>query len=238
MNYTCLKHKLVRCFCTLLVIHFSFPGYCQDTTWKIVSITPDLSISFPEPVFTQDTAQMKILNSQVNGYFFQIKYIKPKFEVRNGDELIQAYDGFLKGYLTTKEISPFTSNVSDTSFNGTRGEWIHSTYSKDTSFEEIFSYLVLVNNHFYMVSLVGNHPIKTGIDPMLLRYFSSINFPNKPIKEYSGNFPLQSKSYRTGQHIGQGLNTLLPYFLIVMIAVPAIFFVYVKFIRKKKLGGM
>jgi len=68
---TSLMNLFIRGFCFLLTIHVSIFAFSQDTTWKNASITPDLSISLPESIYTLDTAQMKIVNSQAKGYFFQ-----------------------------------------------------------------------------------------------------------------------------------------------------------------------
>jgi len=207
----------VRLFCFLLATFGVLVASGQDTAWKSVSITPDVSISMPGPTTFIDSPQVQAINAQLNGYAFQLKYLKPKYEVKNGDGLIQAYDGFLKGYIPTA-IRMYTNTVSDTSLKGTMGEWIHSRYSKDTFFIEMYTYIVLVNSHFYMITLAASHPINAN-DSLAHQYFASLQFPIKPIKEYSGDFPLQAKSYRNGQRIGQFVRTYFPYFLGVVIVV-------------------
>lgn len=213
-----------------LIIQVSIPGFGQDTAWRNISISPDVSIYMPGPINTLDTVKIRITTSRFTDYMFQVKYLEPKYEVRNGDELVQAYDGFLKGYLNSTDIKLYTNAVSDTFFNGTTGKWIHSTYSKNNGFLDMFTYVVLVNSHFYMITFAAGRPIGPTTYPMFSRYCSSIHFPNQPIKEYSGDFPLRAASY----HLGQKIGTLMPYFAIAAICILALILGYNKFIRKRK----
>jgi len=200
----------LRLFCFVLATFCALVVSGQDPVWKSVSITPGVSVSMPGPTTTLDSTQVQAINAQLNGYFFQLKYLKIKYEVKNGDQLIQAYDGFLKGYIPAA-VKMYTNTVSDTSLKGTMGEWIHSRYSKDRYFE-MYTYLVLVNSHFYMITLAADHPTNAN-DTILRKYFASLEFPVQPIKEYSGDFPLQAKSYRNGQRIGVFIRAEFPYVL-------------------------
>jgi len=222
---------IFRLFCFLLATSISLIATGQDSAWKSTSLTPDVSVLMPGPTTTLDSAQVKAINAQLSGDIFQLKYIKIRYQVKNGDELMQAYDGFLKGYLTTG-IKLFTNTISDTSLKGTMGEWIHSRYSKDSYFAEMYTYLVLVNSYFYMVTFYADHPVHTN-DTLLHKYFASLQFPVQPIKEYSGDFPLQAKGYRTGQHLGQLTRTYFPYALGVFLVAVIVVLVSRKFRRKK-----
>jgi hypothetical protein len=179
---------------TALIIQVSNRGFSQDTAWKSASISPDVSIYMPGPIYNVDTVQTRITTSQCKDYLLQIKYLKPKLEVRNGDELVQAYDGFLKGYLNSKDIRLYTNTVSDTIFNGTTGKWIHSIYSRNNVFLEMYTYVVLANSHFYMVTFAVDHLPGPKTYPAFSRYYSSLHFRNNPVKEYSGDFPPARKS--------------------------------------------
>jgi hypothetical protein len=225
-----LKLKCVPCFYLTLILHVSISCFGQDSAWKNTPITSDVSIYLPGPIYTIDTTQLKAYNCRLHGYVLQVKYLKPKFEARSGDELMQGYDGFLKGYFNSKEIKPYTNTAHDTSISGTTGEWVHSIYSKDTVFSEMFTYVVLVNSHFYMATFAARRPIDPTVYPIISRFCGSLNFPHQPIKEYSGDFPLQAKSYRLGQHIGR----LTPVFLIIGLAVLVVILIYTKIIRKRK----
>ncbi|HVU58128.1 MAG TPA: hypothetical protein VHD83_23875 [Puia sp.] len=220
-----------KSFGFLLASFFALSASGQDTAWKSASITKDVFVDMPGPETTLDTAQVQAVNAALNGYVFQIKYIKPKYEVKNGDALIQAYDGFLNGYLKTG-VKAYTNTVSDTSLKGTIGEWIHSRYSKDSFFIDMYSYVVLVNSHFYMITLAASHPINAN-DPMLNRFFASLRFPTWPIREHSGDFPLQARSYRNGQHIGRWVNRYFPYSLGAVIVALVVVLLYRRGRRKK-----
>jgi hypothetical protein len=208
----------------LLILSVPMNGFSQDTAWESRLISPDVSIDMPGPVERMDTVQLKISSSQYNGYEFQVKYIKPALNVRNGDELVQAYDGFLDGYLKSKDISLYTNTISDTSFDGTTGKWIHSSYAKEGGSLDMYTYAVLVNSHFYMVTLAGARPLVPAAGSLLSRYYSSLHFLCQPIKEYSGDFPLRAKSYRLGQRLGRMFplqHIVLGLFAVVLI-VPVI----------------
>jgi hypothetical protein len=196
-----------KCVCLFLTILVASAAIGQDSAWKRVSITTDVSVFMPGSTISLDSTQVQAINAQLDGYVFQLKQIKIKYIVNNGDELILGYDNFIKGYMSTF-IRLYKNTVSDTSFMGTLGEWIHSKYSKDTIFSEMYSYLVLVNSYFYMVTLAANHPIN---DTMLHRYFATLQFPTQPIKEHSGDFPLRARSFRNGQHIGLFIRTYYIY---------------------------
>lgn len=77
-----------------------------------------------------------------------------------------------------------------------------------------------------------DHPIDLS-DPVLRRFFESMNFPTKPIKEFSGDFPLEARSYRNGQHIGRWILSALPYVIGIAMVALALFFV-VRRVRQKK----
>jgi len=215
----------------LTILFITRTASAQDSSWQRVSITPDVAIMMPGQTTAIDTPRLEVINSSLGGYFFQLKHVKDKYVVKNGDELIQAYDGFLVGYFKTPGIDIYKSAVSDTSLDGTMGEWIHLTYSKDTTYQEIYSYLVLVNSHFYMISLVNNQPIRSS-DPIFQKYFASLQFPNKPIKEFSGEFPLQARSYRNGQHIGGWISRAFPF--IVGLVIMSLVLVFVVRHRRGK----
>jgi hypothetical protein len=227
---TSSRKSLVGPLCLFLAAFSAHTVSAQDSSWQRVSITPDVAIMMPGQTTAIDTTKLEVINSSLGGYSFQLKYLKDKYTVKNGDELIQAYDGFLVGYFKTPGINVYTSVVSDTSLNGTMGEWIRLNYSKDTAYQDIYSYLILVNSHFYMISLVTDHPIHSS-DPVLRRFFGSMHFPTKPIKEFSGNFPLEARSYRNGQHIGRWFLSALPYIIGIVMVALALFFV-VRRVRK------
>jgi hypothetical protein len=138
----------------------------------------------------------------------QAKYFNPKMTVKNGDELIQTYDGFMSGFLKSSTVMIYNNTVSDTSINGTMGKWVHSVYSKNNGFEELYTYVVLANSHFYVVTFGSQHPIFRASNRYLSKFFASLHFPDN-MKESSGYFPLEAKSYRFGQRLG----FLLPYLL-------------------------
>jgi hypothetical protein len=227
-----LSRRLKYSCQTLLITFTIHAASAQDSTWHRIPITSDVAVFMPGRTTTFDTTQVQAINSYLDGYFFQLKYLKPKYQVKNGDELIQAYDGFLSGYFKTPEINQFTNTVYDTSLNGTMGEWIHSRYSKDTVYQDMHTYLVLVNSHFYMLSIATRRPINAS-DSIFRRYFASLQFPNAPIKEYSGDFPLQAKSYRNGQHIGRFFDTWFPYILGIGIATLSVVFARRRIRRKR-----
>ena len=220
---------LFKALFSLLTTFIAMTGSAQDSTWKKASLTPNVAVDMPGPTWLQDTTQIIAINSRLDEYYFQLKYIKQKFEVKNGDELIQAYDGFLSGYFKSSALQNLTNTFTDTSFSGTRGEWVRSIY---TNGAEMYTYVVLVNSYFYMVTIASGKRIDLN-DPAVHRYFGSLRFPVQPIKEYSGDFPLQSKSYRNGQHIGRFVMTYLPPALIVGLIVLVVFLVY-RWIRRRK----
>jgi hypothetical protein len=183
----------------------------------------------PAPIHLLDTLQLKIANSNSNGYWFQTKLIKPPFTVRNGDELVQAYESFLRGYLTSKDVNIYTSVVSDTSFGVTEGKWIHSTYAQNGIFWEMFTYAVLVNSHFYTITFVSDHQLPESGRLLLCKYIASLSFSRAPIIEYSDEFRLQSHSYRFGERLGR----YVPYFVLLCIVGLVIYFVSNKLSKKK-----
>ena len=150
--------------------------------------------------------------------------------MKNGDELIQGYDGFLDGYIKAS-LASYENAVADTTIGGTLGEWIHSKYSQGNSYQEIYSYLVLINGHFYMLSVAANRVVRTG-DPKFIRFFSSLRFPVKPIKEASGDFLLRAKGYRNGQRIGSSFSVYAPWALCIAALVVVAVFVW-RWVQKK-----
>ncbi|MBS1664008.1 MAG: hypothetical protein JST68_23385 [Bacteroidetes bacterium] len=187
----------VACFLLL-----STSGHSQDSAWKKRTVTEDLSISIPGNLYEVDSPKVVVTGSHFKGYGLQANYVKKPFEVKNASELMALYDGFIKGYLNAKSVKSYKTTITDTSFGGTTGKWVHSTYSQDSTYEERFTYIVLVNSHFYTIVFFMYKPMNMTSYDMLSRYYSSISFP-RPVKEYSGDFHRQVKTYQLGKNIGR-----------------------------------
>jgi hypothetical protein len=80
----------------LFLMLFVFSGSGQDTAWKTISISKDLSIRMPGTALIRDTLQVKTVSSFVNGHLFEVRYMTTPYVVTDGDRLIIAYDDFLK----------------------------------------------------------------------------------------------------------------------------------------------
>jgi hypothetical protein len=216
-------------FIFLLLAQARLDSFSQDTAWQMVSPSKDVTISMPAPIHVLDTLQLKIASSNLGGYIFQIKLIKPSITVHSGDELVQAYESFIHGYLTSKDVSIYNNVVTDTSFGVTEGKWIHSTYAQSGNFEEMFTYAVLINSHFYMITFASGHPSQANDRALLSKYFGSLSFPQAPISEYSDKFRLQSRSYRFGEKVGR----YAPYFILLFVAGLPIYFIYRRLLKKR-----
>jgi hypothetical protein len=215
-----LKCLILTVFIFACLITLTLVSFGQDSPWQKVSLSKDVSIDMPTPVHLFDTLQLKIANSNLNDYWLQAKLIEPSLTVRNGDELVQAYESFLHGYLTSKETSMYTNVVSDTSFGVTDGKWIHSTYAQNGTFWEMFTYAVLINSHFYLISFASGHQFREKDRLVLSKYLGSLSFAQAPIREYSDNFRLQSRSFRFGERLGR----YVIYFVLLCIVGLVIYF--------------
>jgi hypothetical protein len=129
--------SLVVPLCLYLAAFNADTVLAQDSSWQRVFLTQNVVVMMPGQTTVVDTTKLEVINSKYGGYFFQLKYLKDKYMVKNGDGLIQAYDGFLAGYFKTPGIDIYTSAVSDTSLNGTMGKWILLKYAKDTVHQDI-----------------------------------------------------------------------------------------------------
>ena len=219
-----IKNLVLRAFAFSCLISFALVTLGQDTAWQKVSLSKDVFISMPAPIHSLDTLQLKVTNSTSNGCWFQTKMVKQSLTVKNGDELVQAYESFVHGYLTSKGVSIYTNVVSDTAFGATEGKWIHSTYAQNGNFSELFTYAVLVNSHFYIITFYVDHPMKTNDHLLLSKYIGSLSFSQTPIREYSDDFRLQAHSYRFGERLGR----YFPYIVFLGIAGLVIYFVVKK----------
>jgi len=228
------KAFYIRFFCFLLTISFFTPGHSQDSSWETVPLSSEVSIDMGKNFTIYDTSVVKVFTSQVGDYELQAKYLTSKYEVHNGDQVVQAYEGFLRGYLPTPRMAIFNNTVSDTSINGTTGKWVHSIYSKDSVFGEMYTYIVLVNSHFYMATIASSHPITLSGNPVFSKYYTSFHFPRN-IKEFSSDFVLMADSYRRGQRIGIVVRTITPYFLAVCLVIIIGVLVYRKVRARKAL---
>ena len=223
------KNLILSAFPSSCLISFTLVTSGQDTAWEKVSLSKEVSINMPAPIQYLNTLQLKVTSSTSGGYWFQTKLIKQPLTVRNGDELVQAYESFVHGYLTSKGVSIYTNVVSDTSLGVTEGKWIHSTYAQNGNFSEMFTYAVLVNSHFYTITFFSDHPIQANGRLLLSKYIGSLSFSQATIREYSDDFRLRSHSYRFGERLGR----YVIYFVFLFVAGLVIYFVVNKLSKTK-----
>lgn len=225
MTYDFLR-PLLYLISTLLPVSV----FGQDTSWQDRVVSPDASIKMPGPVTTTDTMHIHWTVANYNGLSLQVRYFPKELEVHNGDELVQAYEGFNRGYLNSEKMRQYVNTVHDTSMSGTNGEWIHSVYVYGSDYYELFTYVVLANSHFYMLIIGSDHPIEPAASAPMARYYSSLHFLHGPVKEYSDKFNLQAKSYRFGERLGSNF----PYFAALALGILILVVIFFRIRRRTR----
>ena len=174
----------------------------QETTIKL------LRIKFPGEVTFLDTANIMVYSSVRDSTVFQIMYTKKIIRPRNGSNLLEIYDGFIKGYVNSPMLSSHTKIVTDTSIGGTSGKYIVCTSKENIyTYRNSHSYTTLANDHFYTISIFSNSSITDKQE--FKNYFASIRFLSKHIRE--NDLALYNKGFEFGQQLPGKIGYFLGY---------------------------
>jgi hypothetical protein len=172
---------------------------------------------------------MKIFNSEIDSGYFLVNYFEKATIVRNERQLEWEYNNFLDGYLNTANFKAYQNTIKDTSFSGTSGKWIKSV-SDETKYREMLFYLTIANGHFYLIGYACLDSTDKNSQAKTEKFFQSIKFDSKNIKEYADDFKLEARSYRLGESIGYVLRILILAAVVVLL----IYYFYFKRMKVRK----
>lgn len=217
----------------LFFLQYAISIFGQDSAWNNAKISQDLSLQIPGQLRILDTFHMKIFNSKINSNSsFLVNYFEQAHEIKNERELERQYNIFLDGFLNSPNLKPYKNRVTDTSFSGTSGKWIRSIISAGNRYRVMLFYLTIANGHVYQVGCSYIDSTNKDIQADIKKYFQSINFDSKNIKECSNEFKLEAKSYRVGQGLGYFIRILVP--AIVIVALLYYFYTQKMYSKKRK----